>query len=708
MKLLHCYIENFGGLSSFEYNFKDGLNVIAEENGFGKTTFTVFIKAMLYGLDANKQKGEETERKRYAPWQGGRFGGSLVFETAGNIYRIERSFAQKPSSDTLKLYNAKNGREIDAISEKIGEDLFGIDADGFERTVFISERNLSVKNNNPTVSAKLSNLVGVDGDMGNFDDAIEKLEKMEKQLCLRRGKGGLVWDIKNDITELKKELADIERRRSEYEAFDTELSLLREKIKAAEAKKASLEKRRLSLDYEKEYKRKAASISVYDERLRSLKEFFKFGFPSKEEIAIFEGKEIEATALFEAAQKNKGRIGKPLDAISEKIKAYVSAVSKEKDKKNANKSLHIWIFSAIAALAAGIVFGAFVSKILYTACLLSPFFAFLWFFKSRKAKLSKKPSQLLDDALEFCKTYDKNASSPTELYGALLEINAQINEEMKARERLICETLEKEERAKRLTLECESFLSKFPTNSEEPFSEIRQRLSDFENLCAHTALMRSELKGYAKERGLNPQAINESLDDDSIEAALQATEADIKLLKSEYYTLETKQNLLFEEISRTDELMERNLELSDALKEAELSHKVTVSASRHLTLAKERLTSKYLSKTRAAFNSYIKEIGGENSDAFTLDTDFSLKKTENGLTNPGESYSLGTRELYSLAIRLALSDALFPDEAPFIILDDPFCHFDDKKCLEALNATLRISKKKQIIYLTCSRQRCPK
>ena len=35
-----------------------------------------------------------------------------------------------------------------------------IDADGFERTVFLSERNLSVKNENKTVSAKLSNLVG--------------------------------------------------------------------------------------------------------------------------------------------------------------------------------------------------------------------------------------------------------------------------------------------------------------------------------------------------------------------------------------------------------------------------------------------------------------------------------------------------------------------------------------------------------------------
>ena len=43
MKLIRCYIENFGKLQNFSYEFKDGLNVIKEENGFGKTTFATFI-----------------------------------------------------------------------------------------------------------------------------------------------------------------------------------------------------------------------------------------------------------------------------------------------------------------------------------------------------------------------------------------------------------------------------------------------------------------------------------------------------------------------------------------------------------------------------------------------------------------------------------------------------------------------------------------
>ena len=34
MKLISCYVENFGGLQKFSYEFKDGLNTILEGNGW--------------------------------------------------------------------------------------------------------------------------------------------------------------------------------------------------------------------------------------------------------------------------------------------------------------------------------------------------------------------------------------------------------------------------------------------------------------------------------------------------------------------------------------------------------------------------------------------------------------------------------------------------------------------------------------------------
>ena len=140
MKLLECYIENFGNLSKRRIVFKDGLNCIKEDNGSGKTTLAAFIKAMLYGMSDTKRASlEENDRKHYLPWQGGICGGSLTFSAGGKTYRVERSFGTKAADDTYALYDTATGRISTDFTDGVGEGLFGIDADGFERTVFLSE-----------------------------------------------------------------------------------------------------------------------------------------------------------------------------------------------------------------------------------------------------------------------------------------------------------------------------------------------------------------------------------------------------------------------------------------------------------------------------------------------------------------------------------------------------------------------------------------
>ena len=96
MKLLHCYVENFGKLCKFSYHFSDSLSVIEGENGWGKSTLAVFIKAMLYGLPASRSTDLlDNERKRYAPWNGELFGGSLSISVGERSYRIERIFGKR-------------------------------------------------------------------------------------------------------------------------------------------------------------------------------------------------------------------------------------------------------------------------------------------------------------------------------------------------------------------------------------------------------------------------------------------------------------------------------------------------------------------------------------------------------------------------------------------------------------------------------------
>ena len=87
MKLLSLHIENFGKISNFDYVFKENPSVISQPNGWGKTTFACFLKAMFFGMERRgKLKMYAAERSRFAPWQGGTYGGSVIFEHNGKTY----------------------------------------------------------------------------------------------------------------------------------------------------------------------------------------------------------------------------------------------------------------------------------------------------------------------------------------------------------------------------------------------------------------------------------------------------------------------------------------------------------------------------------------------------------------------------------------------------------------------------------------------
>ena len=135
-----------------------------------------FLKAMLYGFDSKRSKDiTENERKRYIPWQGGKFGGSLDFEAEGENYRVFRTFGETPRFDRVKIIdlNSKTSAKIDP--DKIGETLFKLDASAFQRSVFINQNGLYIDGAASGIHTRLNALVSQANDVAVFDDAIAKL-----------------------------------------------------------------------------------------------------------------------------------------------------------------------------------------------------------------------------------------------------------------------------------------------------------------------------------------------------------------------------------------------------------------------------------------------------------------------------------------------------------------------------------------------------
>ncbi len=218
MRLLRLHIENFGKLENFDLEMTEGVNVLYKKNGWGKSTLAVFIKAMLYGLPVTSRRSlDENERKKYTPWQGGAFGGSLEFECRKGSFRIERFFGAKEASDTFALYDLSNNLPSTVFSEAVGEELFGIDADGFERSTYLSQRELSARGENNSISAKLGNLLDDVGDIGNFDTAMEALDK-RRRFYVMTGNRGALADMDKEMLERQHELERCLRIREAMEA----------------------------------------------------------------------------------------------------------------------------------------------------------------------------------------------------------------------------------------------------------------------------------------------------------------------------------------------------------------------------------------------------------------------------------------------------------------------------------------------------------
>ena len=317
MKLIECYIENFGKISKQKFEFSKGLNCFLSDNGTGKTTLSVFIKAMLYGIgDTKKTSLSENERKHYMPWQGGSFGGWLSFSKGGKEYRVERSFAPKAADDTFSLYELKTGLISSDFSERLGEEIFGIDADGFERTVFLSERALSVKSDNKSISAKLSDLVGADGDIGVMDGAIKILEDQRKFLY-KKGGSGRIADIKAKLSETELKLSETEIAKKSRDEAESEITGYKEELAAVSAE----HKRLLS-------ERTAAQMRVAEEkhtqRYKQLKIELAESMHKKDELTEFFGGEIPTHEQLEEARYKSLRASQLMkaDGISSEEEEY--------------------------------------------------------------------------------------------------------------------------------------------------------------------------------------------------------------------------------------------------------------------------------------------------------------------------------------------------------------------------------------------------
>ena len=221
MKILSIQVQSFGKLSGVNLALKDGVNVIQNVNGFGKTTMASFIRSMLYGF-TYKTVGGIKDSARFAPWQGsGRFGGSMTVEHEGERYRIERFFGATAKNETLAITNEKTGKPLDLGGMQPGEFFLGLTADSYDRSAYFPQEAVELSSND-NFDSRLANLIQNGAD--DYDKIQDKLRAYKKNYRYERGNGGIIYELDCKRSELLKRQAEEER--AERRAAEIERTLL--------------------------------------------------------------------------------------------------------------------------------------------------------------------------------------------------------------------------------------------------------------------------------------------------------------------------------------------------------------------------------------------------------------------------------------------------------------------------------------------------
>lgn len=190
MKLIACHINNFGKLSDLNINFNDGVNVINQPNGWGKSTLAAFLKAMLYGFDTKKEPGAfERERKLYKPWQGGTYGGELDFEADGVEYRLVRTFGLTESRMIFTYTGLQPWLSV-MIFTTAWRGAFDLDRSSFKRTIYIAQADCMFSSSD-SISAKLGNMAENTNDINNFESATADIKDMMNKMSPNRITGSI-------------------------------------------------------------------------------------------------------------------------------------------------------------------------------------------------------------------------------------------------------------------------------------------------------------------------------------------------------------------------------------------------------------------------------------------------------------------------------------------------------------------------------------
>ena len=702
-----CHIAQFGKWKDADFSFSPGKNSFLWDNGYGKTSFIYFFKLMFYGVSGDrKQDLEENERKHYMPFQGASFGGRIIFRIGEKRYRLERSFGLKKSEDSFRLFDEDSGKESKDYSENIGEELFSLDAESFQRVCMISHEDLHFSMNS-RMHAKLGNVAEDQEDMKKFQQVqtilkdginalspnrrtgnIFKLKMQEEELS-----SGLYGKeaLENAVLSIEKEVLFLTekeaRRKEEGKALEAELN---QRISEKDSLGKWMSYAQKKEEWEKaEYRYENALKWYYQDRFSDIPEekkalLWKEEMQSLQEQIHSIKKEIEKVS--EAGGENNGVENIGVEAEKEGgivlplEEASVPGASRAKKDTSKNETFGnvtkemgqygtspvvLFALAGLGLLFVLLFFGKLFgmplglpSALFLLLGILSLSLCFFLWRSGEQKKRTWKEKQEEEEARQR-KQQAIRFASLEELLSRFHKLEDMQDLEMEAAGR-------KEEFLRFVEEE----------GGEQAFSLLEEKQKEWEE-GPSLEESRRKLEAFRKEEEERREEIRKK------RAEREAKVRDLEFLEEQ------------------ERLLEQKKEEREAL---EKRYNLLQKTKAYLEMAKERFALQYKEPILEAFQKYFQSICTEPLQ-FQMSEDLELSFVDRGLSREQGYLSEGLQDLCRFCQKLAIFDAMFREEKAFLLLDDPFSHLDEKNGARARALLEELAESRQIFYFTCSEER---
>ena len=706
----------FGKLKNATLTLEPGLNCIYAPNESGKSTWSHFLRVMLYGINT-RDRSPLADKHRFAPWAGWAMGGKMDLVTdEGEAITLRRDTvrANAPMGSFSCTYTDTATPVAGIGKENAGEVLLGVGQEVFERSAFIRHSALVV-DKDAELERRIASLITTGEEEISFSEVHGRLKK---QLNRRRhNKTGLLPAVETELAALQTQLAHIEDlRRQAYEAQQLLQQYGQQRQELEEQR--TLWKQRTLQDAARKVAAAEEAAKEAAGRVALLREAYP-SLPDNATLSAMEGHYAALQAALNRANQGQETVAKARRSLEEARHAWEEHElfpAKEESLRQQMEAMVApkmpspawWVAPVLAEVGCGVaiyfylqantdtLFGAAIAAGVAALGSAIAILARSYSVKKRQAAVAQQQRALEAQMATYLPLMEAWAVSSAELERSQMQAES-LRQQALSEAKALLEMLRPYAPAEDAG------------GVQMALHTLRQqktRMQGAEEAQKKAELQRDVLTQSLPEGALEaanlPQA-EPSLSKETVAERLPRVMSMEQSARSRLDTLTGQLRSMGEAEEIRFRLKEKESERS-ALQE---EYDAVAMAMEVLDEANTTLQNRFSPALGARSAEIFRRLTAGRYEKVLLSRDFSLETEEEagGTAHSVHLLSQGAADQLYLAVRLAICDMVLPeDKSAPLILDDALLSFDEDRLHAALEYLVEESKRRQILLFSCQRR----